>query len=58
MGIYNLQYVYDPEKIIIGGAISVRPDLIEQIESRLEKIYDSIPVAKIHPKVVKCRFGN
>ncbi|MFQ7171660.1 MAG: hypothetical protein ACLRQF_05870 [Thomasclavelia ramosa] len=27
-------------KIIIGGAISVRPDLIEQIESRLEKIYD------------------
>lgn len=58
MGIYNLQYVYDPEKIIIGGAISVRPDLIEQIEERLEKIYENIPIAKIHPKVVKCQFGN
>lgn len=58
MGIYNLQYVYDPEKIIIGGAISTRPDLIEQIESRLEKIYENIPIAKIHPKIVKCRFGN
>lgn len=58
MGIYNLQYVYDPEKIVIGGAISSRDDLIEQIEDCLEKIYDNIPIAKIHPQVVKCQFGN
>lgn len=58
MGIYNLQYVYDPETIVIGGAISSRDDLIEQIEYCLEKIYDNIPIAKVHPKVVKCQFGN
>ncbi len=26
MGIYNLQYAYDPSMIIIGGAISTRAD--------------------------------
>lgn len=58
MGIYNLQYAYDPEKVIIGGAISARDDLVEQVETRLDKIFDNIPIAKIHPKVVKCQFGN
>ena len=58
IGIYNLQYAYDPEKIVIGGAISARDDLVEQIEKRLEKIYTQIEIATIHPSVVKCRFGN
>lgn len=58
MGIYNLQYVYDPEKIVIGGAISARDDLIEQLEKHLDKIYQNIPYALIHPTVVKCMFAN
>lgn len=58
MGIYNLQYVYDPEKIVIGGAISARDDLLEQLEKHLDKIYTKIPHAKIRPQVVKCKFAN
>ncbi|WP_294578303.1 ROK family protein [uncultured Thomasclavelia sp.] len=58
MGIFNLQYVYDPEMIVIGGAISARDDLIEQVESHLDKIYQKISHAKIRPQVVKCHFAG
>lgn len=58
MGIYNLQYIIDPEKIVIGGAISVRDDLLEQIQKRLESIFNKLTHAKVRPVVVKCQFQN
>ncbi|WML45806.1 ROK family protein [Neobacillus sp. PS3-40] len=36
VGIFNIQYVIDPEKILIGGAISERHDLIERINEKLK----------------------
>lgn len=58
MGIYNLQYAFDPQKIIIGGAISQRDDLIENINQRLDIIFSKLTHAKIRPEVVKCEFQN
>lgn len=57
-GIYNLQYAYDPEKIIIGGAISVRDDLLEEIETRLDVIFKKFTHAKIRPHVLTCVYHN
>ncbi|MGG0719615.1 ROK family protein [Robertmurraya massiliosenegalensis] len=57
-GIYNLQYVYDPEKIIIGGAISSRTDLIKEIQTKLDEILDSVKIAKIRPVIEICHFKN
>ncbi len=57
-GIYDLQYVYDPEKIIIGGAISVRDDLINEINKRLDIIFDKLTHAKIRPHILTCEFQN
>nr|WP_263325122.1 ROK family protein [Neobacillus sp. Marseille-Q6967] len=57
-GIYNIQYVYDPEKIIIGGAISSRPDLIEQIYKKLDQILESVQIAKVRPVIETCQFKN
>ncbi|MDN4526674.1 ROK family protein [Fictibacillus fluitans] len=57
-GIYNLQYVYDPEKIILGGAISVRTDLIEQINRKIDLIVDAVGIAKIRPVIETCHFKN
>lgn len=57
-GIYNIQYVYDPEKIILGGAISNREDLIEQINQKLDIILDSVKIAKIRPVIESCLFKN
>lgn len=58
VGIYNIQYAYDPEVIIIGGGISAREDLIDEINHRLDVILEKIEPAKIKPTIKKCTFEN
>jgi len=56
VGIYNLQFILDPEKILIGGAISHREGFIEQINELLGRMkYDQ---EGITVKVERCQFGN
>lgn len=56
VGIYNLQFILDPEKILIGGAISHREGFIEQINELLGQMkYDQ---EGITVKVERCQFGN
>jgi len=57
-GIYNLQYAYDPQKIIIGGGISVRDDLLDEVNQRLDVIFKNFTHAKIRPVVLTCQFHN
>ncbi len=56
IGIYNLQYVYDPKVIIIGGGISNQPQLVDEINKRLDTILDKIKIAKIKPNVMTCAY--
>lgn len=56
--IYNLQYSFDPEIFVIGGAISARSDFADEIMKRIDKILTTVKVAQIRPKVVCCRHGN
>lgn len=56
--LYDLQVAIDPEMIIIGGGISVRPDVIENIRSGLLQLLEAEGVASIMPEVVACRFKN
>lgn len=56
VGIYNLQFIIDPEKILIGGAISGREGFITEINHRLSQMkldQDSLTI-----QVEQCRFGN
>lgn len=53
-GIFNLQYVYDPEIILLGGAISEREDFIENINKKLDYIMDEIKIAEIKPNISTC----
>lgn len=55
-GIYNLQYIYDPEVILIGGGISARDDLIEKINVELMKITDGVGIAKVFPNIDVCKY--
>ncbi|WP_449620877.1 ROK family protein [Robertmurraya sp. Marseille-Q9965] len=57
-GIYNLQYVYDPEKIVIGGAVSSRSDLIERIYEKMDGIFETVQIAKVRPVMETCHFQN
>lgn len=55
-GIYNVQYAYDPELILLGGGISGRPDLVERLNEKLAEIVSKIDVATITPKIAICQF--
>lgn len=55
IGIYNLQYIYDPEIILIGGGISARKDLIENINKKIDRILGKVNLAKIKPTIHTCK---
>ncbi|SER34308.1 Sugar kinase of the NBD/HSP70 family, may contain an N-terminal HTH domain [Gracilibacillus ureilyticus] len=56
VGIYNLQYIYDPEVILIGGGISERGELIEKINEKLDDIINRIELARIKPVIKLCQY--
>ena len=58
VGIYNIQYTYDPEVIILGGAISERKEYVDEINKRLEIIMNSNLEGKIKPVLKTCKYGN
>ncbi|MGG0717703.1 ROK family protein [Robertmurraya massiliosenegalensis] len=56
VGIYNLQYIIDPEKILLGGAISKREGFIDQINEKLKVMKPNEQCLTI--QVEPCQFGN
>lgn len=55
-GIYNVKYIVDPEKILIGGAVSKREEIIDGINRELALLKDEI--SDLHIEVEACRFDN
>lgn len=53
-GIFNLQYIYDPELILIGGAISQREDFIHQINEKMDYLLEKVEIAKVKPNLNTC----
>lgn len=56
--INNYHYILDPEKIAIGGGISVQPLFIEMIREELKKINDAYPWDLPIPEVTTCMYFN
>ena len=57
-GIYNLQYSYDPDLILLGGGVSNKPDILEQLGKRFESILKLVGIAPFVPKVETCCFKS
>ncbi|MEH7304557.1 ROK family protein [Neobacillus drentensis] len=56
IGIYNLTYALDPQKIFIGGGISKRQEVIDGINRELNRLRDDISTLRI--EVQACQFDN
>lgn len=55
--LFNLQCMFDPEVIAIGGGISAQPLLLEYTKKNLGKLYRRFPFF-IPMKVVACKYYN
>lgn len=59
LGAINVQYTFDPEVILFGGAISKREDFIANIEAGMDSLLNvEGSIHKIRPVCKVCEFGN
>lgn len=56
--IFNIHAIFDCEKVVIGGGISVQPLLIELIKTNLQHIFNSLGFDVVQPKIESCYFHN
>ncbi|MEG0368252.1 MAG: ROK family protein, partial [Coprobacillus sp.] len=56
--VYNLQSIFDPEKVAIGGGISAQPLLFEMLEKHLDGFVGRYGLPIPRPYVVPCHFRN
>ncbi|MGL5531803.1 MAG: ROK family protein [Culicoidibacterales bacterium] len=56
VGIMNIQYMYDPEYVLVSGAISDQADFITQINDKLTTMMEHNHDRKIFPQVMKCTY--
>lgn len=54
----NFQILLDPQRICLGGGISVNPSFIDGIVRTLNVIYDQIPLAIPRLEIMPCKFHN
>ncbi|WP_416147495.1 ROK family protein [Salipaludibacillus sp. HK11] len=56
VGLYNLQYMFDPEVILLGGGISQQERLPTEIDRKLDALLSVIQLAKVKPNIKVCTF--
>lgn len=54
----NIQYIIDPEMIIISGAISSNPQYMNIIRKKIDEILEVKKFHKIKPTVIEATLGN
>lgn len=58
IGIYNLQYSFDPECFVIGGAVSERDEFVDCLQQAMQDILRQVKIATIEPKLYAAKHGN
>lgn len=58
LGIINLQFIIDPEVILLGGAVSRNPIFINLIKENIKEILRIRSNYKIVPNVKASKYGN
>lgn len=59
MGIYNIAYTVAPDKVLIGGGVSVQPMILPEVRKRVSALTPSFSVdLNDIMEIDRCRFGN
>ena len=58
IGLYNLLISVDPEIIVIGGGVSANPEIVAELEKRVNKLLQKVAITDFTARVVPCQFGN
>jgi len=56
--LYNIQVIIDPDTVVLGGGISNREKLPEELSNRLFKLLEKIDIQSAAPKIVNAKFKN
>lgn len=54
----TMQYVIDPEVILVGGGVSQNSYFMDLLLVALRKVQDTRPNYKVYPTVLPAKFGN
>lgn len=56
--IFNLQYSFDPERIVIGGAVSNNPELLPRLNQEVAACRDASKIGTILPSLTTCTYTD
>lgn len=56
--IYNIMYILDPERFVIGGGISAEPLLFTYLQEALDDLYNEFSIKLRRPDIMPCKHRN
>lgn len=56
--LYNVQVIIDPDTIVLGGGISNRASLSEELAVRMDKYLEELDILGAKPKIVNAQYKN
>lgn len=57
-GLFGIQFSLDPEMIIIGGGVSSKEGLLEELNSRMKMELERFGLKDFVPEIVTCAYQN
>lgn len=57
-GLFSIQFAFDPEVIIIGGGVSAKKGLLEEVNQRLKKMLADQALNDFVPLIKLCDYRN
>lgn len=57
-GLFSIQFTTDPEVIVIGGGISAKEGLLEEINLRMKRLTKQFELNDFDPKILLCDYRN
>lgn len=57
-GLFGIQFSLDPELIVLGGGVSAKPGLVDEIDRRMDKYRERFGLTDFVPQIVTCHYKN